>query len=149
MENNLITMDPESIVKEFLFQRNSPIARMELGKELMEHYEGVNDIEVTSLMTNKNVEMLEAYLFQMGYELRCEYDVLDLTDEPGIKTHLYNGRKYICTSDEMRHIIARDIVKIRYEETGADIYLGTVAAFEDFCDKVATEIERQIEEYMM
>ena len=32
-------MNPEYIVKEFLFQRNSPVARMELGQALLENYQ--------------------------------------------------------------------------------------------------------------
>lgn len=148
-ENQLIFMNPELIVKEFLFQRNSPVARMELGKELMENYKGVEDIEATGLMTNKNVEMLEVHLLQMGYELQFDYDVIDLTEDGGVKTHIYNGRKYICTTDEIRHIIARDLARIRVEslEPG-DIYLGTTADFEDFIDKIADQLKYQIEDYL-
>ena len=145
----LMFMNPEYIVKEFLFQRNSPVARMELGKELMSNYKGVYDIDATGLMTNKNVEMLEVHLLQMGYELEFLYDVIDLTEGDGIKTHIYNGRKYICTTDEIRHIIAHDLARIRVEslEPG-DIYLGKVADFEDFVDKIADELKDQIEDYM-
>ena len=148
-ENTLMFMNPEYIVKEFLFQRNSPVARMELGKQLMENYQGVEDIDATGLMTNKNVEMLEVHLLQMGYELEFNYDVIDLTDEEGIKTHSYNGRKYICTTDEIRHIIARDLARIRVEalEPG-EIFLGKVTDFEDFIDKIADELKNQIEDYM-
>lgn len=148
-ENNLMFMNPELIVKEFLFQRNSPVARMELGKEILESYNGVYDINTTGLMTNKNVEMLEAHLLQMGYELCEEYDILDLSEGDGIKTHIYNGRKYICTTDEIRHIIARDLAKIRVEslEPG-EIYLGKTADFEDFIDKIADALKDQIETYM-
>lgn len=148
-ENQLMFMNPELIVKEFLFQRNSPVARMELGKELMENYKGVEDIEATGLMTNKNVEMLEVHLLQMGYELQFDYDVIDLTEDGGVKTHIYNGRKYICTTDEIRHIIARDLARIRVEslEPG-DIYLGTTADFEDFIDKIADQLKYQIEDYL-
>lgn len=148
-ENNLMFMNPELIVKEFLFQRNSPVARMELGKEILESYNGVYDINATGLMTNKNVEMLEAHLLQMGYELCEEYDILDLSEGDGIKTHIYNGRKYICTTDEIRHIIARDLAKIRVEslEPG-EIYLGKTADFEDFIDKIADALKDQIETYM-
>ena len=148
-ENNLMFMNPELIVKEFLFQRNSPVARMELGKDILESYNGVYDINATGLMTNKNVEMLEAHLLQMGYELCEEYDILDLSEGDGIKTHIYNGRKYICTTDEIRHIIARDLAKIRVEslEPG-EIYLGKTADFEDFIDKIADALKDQIETYM-
>lgn len=148
-ENMLMFMNPEYIVKEFLFQRNSPVARMELGKELMSNYQGVYDIDATGLMTNKNVEMLEVHLLQMGYELEFQYDILDLTEGDGIKTHIYNGRKYICTTDEIRHIIAHDLARIRVEslEPG-DIYLGKIADFEDFVDKIADELKDQIEDYM-
>lgn len=148
-ENMLMFISPEYIVKEFLFQRNSPVARMELGKELMEDYRGVEDIPTTGLMTNKNVEMLEAHLLQMGYELEFEYDVIDLTEGDELKTHIYNNRKYICTTDEMRHIIARDLARIRLDsENAKDIYLGNVDDFEDFVDEIADQIKYQIEDYL-
>ena len=142
-------MNPEYIVKEFLFQRNSPVARMALGSALQENYEGVYDLPVTGLMTNKNVEMLEVHLLQMGYELSAEYDILDLTPEPGIKTHIYNGRKYICTTEEIRHIIAMDLAKARVEnlESG-EVYVGSIGGFDDFVEKIADELENQIELYM-
>lgn len=148
-ENNLMFMNPEYIVKEFLFQRNSPVARMALGSALQENYEGVYDLPVTGLMTNKNVEMLEVHLLQMGYELSAEYDILDLTPEPGIKTHIYNGRKYICTTEEIRHIIAMDLAKARVEnlESG-EVYVGSISGFDDFVEKIADELENQIELYM-
>jgi hypothetical protein len=148
-ENNLMFMKPEYIVKEFLFQRNSPVARMALGSALQENYAGVYDIPVTGLMTNKNVEMLEVHLLQMGYELREEYDILDLTPEPGVKTHIYNGRKYICTTEEIRQIIARDLANARIDnlESG-EVYVGTNENFEEFVDQIADELKNQIEFYM-
>ena len=142
-------MDPKYVVKEFLFQRNSPVARMELGKALLENYNGIYDIEATGLMTNKNVEMLEAHLLQMGTELRFEYDVIDFSEEPGIKTHIYNNRKYVCTTKDMCQIIARDIARLRYEELeSGEIYLGKIEDFDDFIEKVAVEIETQVVDYM-
>lgn len=148
-ENMLMFMNPEYIVKEFLFQRNSPVARMELGRELMENHQGVYDIDAVGTMTNKNVEMLEVHLLQMGYELEFNYDVIDLSDEEGVKTHIYNGRKYICTTDEIRHIIARDLARIRVDslEPG-DIYIGSTANFEKFIDDIAEQLKYQIEDYM-
>jgi hypothetical protein len=148
-ENNLMFMNPYYIVKEFLFQRNSPVARMELGKALQENYQGVYDLPVTGLMTNKNVEMLEVHLLQMGYELSHEYDILDLTPGDGVKTHIYNNRKYICTSDEIRHIIARDLAEARVNnlESG-EIFVGSDINFETFIDMIADQLETQIEEHM-
>lgn len=148
-ENNLMFMNPEFIVKEFLFQRNSPAARLALGKALQENYAGVMDLPITGLMTNKNVEMLEVHLLQMGYELREEYDVLDLTDTPGIKTHLYNGRKYLMTSDEMRHLIAMDLARTRVDELpSGEVYVGNDTDFENFINQIADQLKDQIEAYM-
>jgi len=148
-ENNLMFMNPEYIVKEFLFQRNSPIARMALGSALQDNYEGVYDLPVTGLMTNKNVEMLEVHLLQMGYELANEYDILDLSDEPGIKTHIYNGKKYLETTENMRKIIAMDLARTRLDllESG-EIYIGNMTSFDDLVEEVADELKSQIELYM-
>lgn len=149
-ENNLMFMDPETIVTEFLFQRNSPVASMALGSKLYDNYEGVWDIKPTRKMTNKNVDILDARLLQMGFETAFEYDLLDLTDDiPGIKTHIYNNEKYVCTTADMRKIIARDIVRLRYGslESG-EVYIGREQDYDDFVDKVADEIKRQIEMYL-
>lgn len=148
-ENNLMFMDPEYIVKEFLFQRNSPVARMALGNALQENYEGVYDLPVTGLMTNKNVEMLEVHLLQMGYELSAEYDILDLTEGPGIKTHIYNGKKYNCTTEEIRHIVALDLARERVDNLDSgEVFIGSDTEFEEFVNCLADELQNQIEFYM-
>ena len=122
----------------------------ELGNALQENYDGVYDLPITGLMTNKNVEMLEVHLLQMGYELKSDYDILDLTPGPGPKTHIYNGRKYICTTDEIRRIIAVDLARIRVGnlESG-EVFVGKNEDFEDFIEQIATELEHQIEEFMV
>lgn len=148
-ENNLMYMDPYTIVKEYLFQRNSPIGSMELGTQLYDHYEGVYDIEPTPKMRNKNVDILDARLLQMGYEMRCEYDLLDLSEEPGIKTHIYNNQKYICPTDEMCKIIAKDVARLRYENMDfGDVYIGREMDYDTFLDEIADEIKRQITLYL-
>lgn len=148
-ENNLMYMDPYTIVKEYLFQRNSPVGSMELGSQLYDHYEGVYDIEPTNRMVNKNVEILDARLLQMGYEMEFQYDLLDLSEEPGIKTHIYNSQKYICPTEEMCKIVAKDIVRLRYETMDAgNVYIGKDTDYEAFLDKVADEVQRQITMYL-
>ena len=78
-----------------------------------------------------NIPKLEVHLLQMGYELKSDYDILDLTPGPGPKTHIYNGRKYICTTDEIRRIIAVDLARIRVGnlESG-EVFVGV--AFKSF-----------------
>lgn len=149
MQNELITMKPETIAKEFLFQRNSPIARNILGMKLYDNYDGVYDIKVEPIMTNRNVEILYALLRQMGLRLRIEYDVLDFTDTPGIKTHIFNGKKYICSTETMKQIVATEIAKIRLTtlESG-ELYFGTVQNFEQVVDQLTDMIKQDVECYL-
>ena len=69
--------------------------------------------------------------------------------DSGVKTHLYNGKKYVCTSDEIRRIIAVDLARIRVGnlESG-EVFVGKTQDFDDFIEQIADELEHQIEEYM-
>ena len=85
----------------------------------------------------------------MGVELVFEHDELDFTDTPGLKNHLYKNRRYYCTTDHMKNIVARDIAEDRYNEKkpGA-LYFGPEMQLGDFLDDLANEIKDSIMEYI-
>lgn len=145
----IISIPSEIIAKENMFYRSSIIGRRALGSELLEHYDGVTSIEMMPTMTNRNVEVLSAYMKPLGAGLQFSQDVLDLSKEPGIKTHTYKGRKYWCTSEEMIRIVSRDLAmdKIQKGEQGA-IYFGDDKHFDTFVDEVAEEITKDIVDYL-
>lgn len=68
--NNLSIGIPSALIaKMHLFYRSSPVARQELGKMLSSNVEGLSTMEVTDLMTNRNVEILNAYFKFLGVKL--------------------------------------------------------------------------------
>lgn len=149
MENDMISVDPEKIAVEQLAYRSSPIARRTFATKVMENYLGVDTFEPDDTMTNVNVQILSAYLLIMGVELLFEHDELNFTDTPGLKNHIYKGRKYYCSSDDMKTIVANDIANARIldKKPGA-IYFGPNTSFDEFADELANEIRDSIMDYI-
>ena len=115
----------------------------------MSEYTGVNDVKITKEMTNRNVEILSAYFMLLGFELVFDHDEIDLSPGNGIKTHTYKNRKYICTSDEMKSIVAKDIADgmIERNDPGA-IYIGPEIGFDEFRDELVDKITEHITDYI-
>ena len=149
MANDAMALDPELIAKEQLAHRSSPIARKYLATKLMENYLGVEKFDPTEEMKNINVEILSAYMLILGMELEFDHDEIDLSDEPGIKSHRYNGKKYYCTTDQMREIVARDIAEVRVKERrpGA-IYWGPELSQGDFMNELVQRIKDDLLTYV-
>lgn len=144
------TSIPEDVVaEEHLLYRSSVVGRRELARELMSEYTGVNDVKITKEMTNRNVEILSAYFMLLGFELVFDHDEIDLSPGNGIKTHTYKNRKYICTSDEMKSIVAKDIADgmIERNDPGA-IYIGPEIGFDEFRDELVDKITEHITDYI-
>lgn len=71
-ENNNLTISipPAIIAKMHLFYRSSIKGRQELGKALSKDIEGLTKMEVDETMTNRNVEILNAYFKFTGFKLQ-------------------------------------------------------------------------------
>lgn len=67
--NSVIGVSPEDIAELHLIYRSSPIARRELGYKLLEKNKPLKDFGSGTMFTNRNVEILQAYLKAMGYKL--------------------------------------------------------------------------------
>lgn len=149
VENDLISIDPEHTAIEQLAYRCSPIAIRELASKLAENYLGIDTFEPTKEMTNINVQVLSLYLLMMGFEMQFEHDELDFTETPGIKRHTYKNQEYYCTTEEMKHIVARDIAEGQFRDRrpGA-IYFGPELGVEDFLEELTTAIQENIMEYI-
>lgn len=129
----MISIDPELSARLHMYYRSSPVARRQLGLEIINNYGEGKPIEpvMTDKMTNRNVEVLTAYLKIMGLELVFDEDVLHLpTNEEGRKDnraypHRYKGETYLATPEYMLEMIAKDKVKQKMddEELGY-IYIG-------------------------
>ena len=145
--NQLISLPAETIAKKVVFVRSSPTGRKELGKNLFKYPMGIDDIEITGNMTNRNVDVLNCYMLLMGRQLVFEYDVLNLdeTDPNAIKEHLFQNRLYYCTTDEMKEIVARHYGKIKIEENEEGyILLGDSIDMEDFLDEIVEQTKDSI-----
>lgn len=130
--NNMISVDPRISAKLHLFYRSSPVARPVMGKMIIENYGKGKPIEpvITDKMTNRNVEILSAYLRCMGYELEFQKDEFyiprkgDNTDSKYYR-HQYKGNTYIGTSNFMVEQIAHDTVTERMKDNEIGyIYVG-------------------------
>lgn len=133
------------LAAESMMYRSSPKARRELGKKQETSKFGiVEDFEFTDQMTNRNVETLNCKLLSMGLELAFEEDVLDFSPGDEIKEHTYKGTKYICTTNEMRKILATDIVQEELNN-GTISILGTEDDRDTFMNNLACRISSSVE----
>lgn len=149
VENDMMSIDPEKIAKEQLAFRSSPLARKEVATRLMENYLGIDTFEPTKEMVNVNVQIFGVYLLMMGLEMRFEHDELDLSDTPGVKNHVYKNRRYYCTTEKMKEIVARDIANARYrEQAPGALYFGPISSVENFLDDLTQTIKDDIIEYI-
>lgn len=147
--NQWASVPEDVIAEEHLLYRSSVIGRRELARSLMSNYGENNDIKITENMTNRNVEILSAYFMLLGFELLFEHDEVDLSPGNGIKTHIYHNRRYICTTDEMKQIIAKDITQGMIDRNEPDaIYVGPEVGLEEFCDELTSRIADHIDDYL-
>lgn len=152
--NNMISIDPELSARLHMYYRSSPVARRQLGMEIVNNYGSGLPIEpvMTDKMTNRNVEILTAYLKIMGLELEFHEDRLFLpTNEEGRQDdtmyyHTYRGNHYIATPNYMLHQIARDKVKQRMDDNELGyIYIGHDGSEkEQFIDELIYNMEADI-----
>lgn len=152
--NNMISIDPELSARLHMYYRSSPVARRQLGMEIVNNYGSGLPIEpvMTDKMTNRNVEILTAYLKIMGLELEFHEDRLFLpTNEEGRQDdtmyyHTYKGNHYIATPNYMLHQIAKDKVKQRMDDNELGyIYIGHDGSEkEQFIDELIYNMETDI-----
>lgn len=153
--NNMISISPEVSAQLHMYYRSSPVARRKLGIEIINNYGKGLPIEpvTTDKMTNRNVEILSAYLKIMGLQLVFDDDIVHLpTTEEGRKDnrtyfHKYKGDSYLASPDFMLHQLARDkaLEKMDDNEIGY-IYIGGDGSYKE---QVIEELTRAIEADML
>lgn len=144
----LISMDPDVIAKENLLHRSSPVARRKYAKAQLTSTGPLSGFQIDDTMTNRNVEILSAYLLSMGLELTHNIDRLDLSDEPGVKYHTYKGKQYWCTSDEMRRIVARDLAEVSVSPDGDLIFVGDERTLSEVKSELADKIYESVQDHL-
>lgn len=149
-QTTMITIPAEIIAKGNLVARNSPVARRKLGAAQLTSKGDLEHFEIDDTMTNRNIEILSAYLLSMGLELRHTIDMVDLSPDPGIKYHVWKNTRYLATSDEMRQIIARDIaIRKTDPDDGEYLVIGDDVTRERFVDELAYKIADTVEMELM
>lgn len=143
--NYVISVDARYVAAESMMYRSSSVARRKLAKmQELAPLGVVPTFGFDDTMTNQNVETFNAKMLAMGLVLRFEEDRLDFSDKPGIKHHVYKNEQYYCTTNEMRKILARDIVENEINCNGICI-LGTDADKETFVEQVSYQIASSVE----
>ena len=146
----LIQIPPEVVIKETIAHRSSPQARRALAKAQLVTSGGVKEFELTEKMSNRNVEILSAHMLLLGCRLTFNEDRLNFSKGTGTKLHFYQGKKYFCTTKEMVHIVAKDVVKEACDTkhgTGPMI-IGTEQSREDFMNELTKKVANNLVMYM-
>lgn len=139
---NLCTTSAEEIQHEMMIHRSAPVARTEFAKRELTTPGGVTDFVLTKEMTNRDADIVYAKTLSMGYELEFEENRIDMSDKPGLKHHLYQGKHYFATTEEMIHRISVDTAKELMEErVGAGpIFIGETNDYYQFLDELTDKL---------
>ena len=147
--NSNISVNPKYTAKLHLAQRSSPVLRRILGSTIIDNYgEGLPiEPELTANMTNRNVEILQAYFKFLGVQLNYDNDDIDISQPDDKKTtHMYKGERYFTSSKYMRDIIAREEVQKRMNDNEIGyIYVGPEGEEKSkFIDKLVDVVEEEM-----
>ena len=128
--NNMnIGVDSYEIAKMHLFYRNSVIGRREMKKLLTDSPFGIEDFDMKPEYTNRNVEILDAYLMCRGQAIVFPGDTIYVgVNTDTVESFLYENGIYLCTKEEMRNII---LDKYFYPKFKEKILVGS----QEFIDK--------------
>ena len=142
----LCTASAEEIQKEMMIHRSAPLARTEFAKQELMTPGGVTEFTLTKEMTNRDADIVYAKTLAMGYELEFEENRIDMSDKPGVKHHLYRGKHYFATTEEMVHQISMDTAKELMEErVGAGpIFIGETNDYYKFLDSLADKLSQGV-----
>lgn len=148
--NQFISVDPNTVARQHMLYRSSVKGRRALSSMLLKSDKacgGSREIKLTPDLTNRNVEILNAYLRIMGLELVFDRDVVDLTPDKSLKNHIYKGNIYLCDEEEMKEYMARDIAHAKINE-GEIIYIGDDTDYNTLVDSTTQLIKSDIHKYI-
>ena len=116
--NNMnIGVDSYDIAKMHLFYRNSVIGRREAKKLLTDDPLGIEDFEMKAEYTNRNVEILNAYLMCRGQGIMFPGDTVYVdTQSDTIENFLFENNMYLCSKEKMREIILDKYFRPKFDE---------------------------------
>ena len=116
--NNMnIGVASEDIAKMHLMYRNSVIGRREWKKLLDGNPLEFNDFNFAPEFTNRNVEILNAYLMCKGQGIVFPGDTIYISAESDeVENFLYKNNIYLCKPEKMREILIADYFRPKFEE---------------------------------
>ena len=129
--NNMnIGVDSKDIAKMHLFYRNSVIGRREVKKLLTENPLDFEDFDMRAEFTNRNVEILNAYLVCRGQAITFPGDniYIDIHDDQ-LESFLFENQMYLADLDTMRGILIDKYFRPKYDEK---VIIGT----DDYVEKM-------------
>lgn len=135
--NSLIGVPPEIVAKMHVFYRSSVIGRRDIGKQLATTIKTLKDFKTSNRFTNRNVEILQAYLKSMGVKIEFLDDMYDI---PIYSDHLESFETDTCylisTRKEYEDITLKEKILKKYRDDVC--FVGTDEEFEKLVD---TEFE--------
>lgn len=135
--NSLIGVPPEIVAKMHVFYRSSVIGRRDIGKQLATTIKTLKDFKTSNRFTNRNVEILQAYLKSMGVKIEFLDDMYDI---PIYSDHLESFETDTCylisTRKEYEDIALKEKILKKYRDDVC--FVGTDEEFEKLVD---TEFE--------
>lgn len=133
----MIGVAPEEIAKLHMFYRSSVTGRRDIGKQLATTIKTIKDFKKKGQFTNRNVEILQAYLKSMG--LRIEF-LDDMYNIPIYSDHLESFETdtlyLISTRREYEDVKLKEKILKKYQNDVC--FVGTS---EEFSNLIETEFE--------
>ena len=132
--NSAIGVPPEVIAQLHLFYRSSVTGRRDLGEKLVSSLNQIKDFKYSDEFSNRNVEILQAYLHALGVQLVFSDEHMTIkiyTD--AMETFETEDAMYICTQKEFDELQEEAGVRRKYEENV--VFVGTPDEYEEQIEK--------------
>ena len=138
--NSSIAVDPSVIANLHLYYRSSPVGRRKLGDKLSKNMKVLKKVKKSNLVTNRNAEILNAYLMALGVQIAFPEDKFVINpDVGGVKTfETEEGGLLIGTNNDYKDYT------IRHEGDEYFKYYGSfVGSKEEYKKRYDEEIEKR------
>lgn len=131
--NSVIGVPPELVAKLHLFYRSSPIGRRELGTQLATSTKELKDFNYNDNFSNRNVEILQAYLKALGLQLQFGDELMNVDIRTGAwAEHNVRDGVFIGTQSEYEEVKMRDNAISHFESK--EIFVGTNEEYDQLID---------------
>lgn len=146
--NSAIGVPVDIIAQLHLFYRSSVIGRRHLGKKLAKKIKQLDDIEYLPEFTNRNMEILQAYLKAIGLKIEFSDEKMHIdiyTDE--IKDFELDDVLFIGTKEEFEDMKLEYEIRKKYAEK--EVFVGTPDEFEELIQKEKARKKKQKGKYVI